>query len=95
VRQEQGPRGVAVAQQHHAAVELRDLLRKLRGVAAAQRLRDAPGLHAHAARFVDGRGAAFQLPAGPQRKADGGEGDQQQRAADQAEFGREGTKPAH
>ena len=66
----------------HALVELRhqpfDPLR----VGIRQRLRQAPGLHAHPAGLVHGGSPALQLPGHPQREPDRGQGHQQQRAAD-------------
>jgi hypothetical protein len=87
VRNEQRRAGSPVRKHPDAAVELFEQRTLLPLVGGLQRLRQAPGLHAHAAGFVDGGRAAFQLPGHPQREADRGEGHQQQRGADGAELG--------
>ncbi len=87
VRNEERPRRVTRAKHPDAAVELFEQRTLLPLVGALQRLRQAPGLHAHAAGFVDCGRATFKLPGHPQREADRGEGHQQQRGADRPELG--------
>jgi hypothetical protein len=65
-------------------LELIGLRLDVRGIAARERLREPPGLHAHAARFVDGGRAAFELPASPWRVANRNGCRKQQQTADDA-----------
>jgi hypothetical protein len=95
MRHQQRARRVAGAQHAHALVELRQQPCHLLRVRAGQRLRHAPGLHAHAAGLVDGRRAAFQLPGHPQGQADRGQRHQQQGAADGAQLGGQAPGARH
>ncbi|MBB5503300.1 hypothetical protein HDG37_007540 [Paraburkholderia sp. MM5384-R2] len=76
-------------------LELVDLGLRQHRVATRKRLREPPRLHAHASGFVDGGRAALELPACPERVANGGECHQQQRAADDAELGGQCPESAH
>ena len=95
VRHEQRSRRVAAAQQQQAPVEAVQVRLQLLAVAGGQGLRQAPGLHAHAAGLVHRRRAAFELPGHPQREADRGQRHEQQHAADGAELGRQREALSH
>ena len=92
----QGSRGVTFAQKHKTLVERVDeALDLLRGQFGLHRAAQAPGLHAHAARFIDRCGAALQVPGDPQGQADGRHGDQQETGAQGKELGLQGRLVAH
>ena len=93
---EQGARGIALAQQQQAFVEQAHQRIELSGrQAGLHRAGQPPGLHAHAPGFVDGSGAAFELPGHPQSQADGRQRHQQQAGADADQLGRKGGGAEH
>jgi len=93
---EQGARGVTLAQQAQALVELlHQRLQLGRRSLGLHRTGQAPGLHAHAAGLVDRSGATFELPGDPQREADRGQGQHQQSSTDADQLGGEGSGGTH
>ena len=94
-RHKQRARRIARAQQLQAGVELaRALLHGLGGF-GLQHQHHAQHVHAQAARLVDGRRAAFELPGHPQGESDGSQGHQQASGAHGQELGRKGGPRAH
>ena len=90
------PRRIPFAQDAQAVVELlHQGLHLLHRALCLHRTGQAPGLHAHAAGLVDGRRAPFELPGHPQRQADGGQRQHQQRCADADELGGQGCVADH
>ncbi len=83
---EQRPRRVAAREQGQRGVELLHVLRHPRAVVRGDCLCQPPDLHAQAAGFVDRCGAAFELPAHPQRQSGRAEREQQQQRPDGAEL---------
>ena len=75
---EQRAFGVALAQQLQAVVESGHFLRQRRRRAGLRRKHQAVGLHAHAAGFVDGSGAAFELQRHPHQHRNGAQRHQQE-----------------
>ena len=93
---EQGPHGVARAQQTQALVELVDQRAQFDRVQAGlHRTGQAPGLHAHPPGFVDRRRATFELPGDPQGQADGRERHHQQARANADQLGGQGGGAEH
>ena len=80
---EQRPLEITVPEHVEAALEFRHLPRQCGNLAGAGRQRHAVRLHPHAARFVDRRRAAVELPGHPKGQRDRQQRQQEERQADE------------